>query len=152
MSAQIQSSGIGWCISGREGTARWGEPKTLIYFISYERNALAAVKSSRLMASRRLVTIVLAASEWEERLCIVFHLLLTLQTVGFGGKTEVVVCGPLAQSSGSSSISFPVKRAVIEFWCVLFSSDDSWNALTYVIFLFLSCPPQLREATFARTL
>jgi DNA repair protein RadC len=48
--------------------------------------------------------------------------------------------GPLAQSSGSSSISFPVKRAVIEFWCVLFSSDDSWNALTYVIFLFLSCP------------
>jgi hypothetical protein len=27
---------------------------------------------------------------------------------------------PLAQSSGSPSISFPVKRAVIEFWSVFF--------------------------------
>src|ERR1700736_5288840 len=62
--------------SSREGSAPSREPKTPMYFISSRRNALAAVKSSRLMASRRLVTIVLAASEWEERLCIVFHLLL----------------------------------------------------------------------------
>src|SRR5258708_25527682 len=27
--------------------------------------------------------------------------------------------------------SFPAKRAVIEFWSVLFYSDDSWNASTY---------------------
>src|ERR1700730_9551242 len=62
--------------SSREASAPSREPKTPMYFISSRRNALAAVKSSRLMASRRLVTIVLAASEWEERLCIVFHLLL----------------------------------------------------------------------------
>jgi hypothetical protein len=53
---------------------------------------------------------------------------------------QMILLGPgLPSSSGSSpSISFPVKRAVIEFWSVLFSSDDSWNALVYVNFRFLS--------------
>src|SRR5258708_10203542 len=76
--------------SSREASAPSREPKTPMYFISSRRNALAAVKSSRLMASRRLVTIVLAASEWEERLCIVFHLLLTLQTVGSVVKPKLL--------------------------------------------------------------
>ena len=35
---------------------------------------------------------------------------------------------PPPQSSGSSSTSLPVKRAVIEFWSVFFSLNNPWKA------------------------
>src|SRR4029077_17499091 len=45
---------------------------------------------------------------------------------------------PPSQSSWSSSTGFAVKRAVIEFWSILFSSHAPWKAEAYYFFGFVS--------------
>ena len=45
---------------------------------------------------------------------------------------------PPSRSSWSSSTRFAVKRAVIEFWSILFSSNDPWKAEAYDFFRFVS--------------
>ena len=44
---------------------------------------------------------------------------------------------PPSRSGWSSSTRFAVKRAVIEFWSILFSSNDPWKAEAYDFFRFV---------------